>query len=572
MSHSRLFSEVLRSLRIARECNELKISTAEGIERTEESEYRSARQAPRRREFLKYAGMGAAAVGLHGLTRSAFGKSSTAPRIAIVGGGLGGLVCADTLRKIGIAATIYEGRPDRVGGRCHSNPDDFPGQVAEFGGEMIDNGGKTMLGYATEFKLDVEDYLKEPGNICYDFGGTTHSNADVVDQFRVFVANAQPDLRSMSNNPTALSHTPADVALDSIDLATYLSQRAAGLPLIQSLLNVAYISEYGLECSQQSSLNLLQFIQLNRRSNFNPYGASDERYHITGGNDQVPRLIAARLPGPVLQGTFLTRLSRNASGKYVLEFRGASQPVTADAVVLAMPFSTLRNVVLDSSLGLPPEKTNAIQKLGYGAAGKNIVGFNGRPWAKYGSNGYLYSDRANVQNTWETNWTKAGATSILTDFFGGNRGIQLQTLGMPQTQVNCQACHGPGSPFTGGSFFNMDLSIVNGHVDRMLTDLDKVWPGAKAAASRQPDGSYVMCRAHWWVQPFSLGCYTNYLPGQFTTIAGIEPIPVGNLYFAGEHTNSFYAWQGFLEGAALSGIAAANTIAGDIKTGALQAR
>ena len=42
-----------------------------------------------------------------------------------------------------------------------------------------------------------------------------------------------------------------------------------------------------------------------------------------------------------------------------------------------------------------------------------------------------------------------------------------------------------------------------------------------------------------------------------TTIAGNEPKPVGNLFFAGEHTDSFYEWQGFMEGGALSGLRAA---------------
>jgi monoamine oxidase len=37
---------------------------------------------------------------------------------------------------------------------------------------------------------------------------------------------------------------------------------------------------------------------------------------------------------------------------------------------------------------------------------------------------------------------------------------------------------------------------------------------------------------------------------------------VGNLFFAGEHTDSFCSWQGFMEGAALSGIAAADAIRG----------
>jgi monoamine oxidase len=32
------------------------------------------------------------------------------------------------------------------------------------------------------------------------------------------------------------------------------------------------------------------------------------------------------------------------------------------------------------------------------------------------------------------------------------------------------------------------------------------------------------------------------------------------VHFAGEHTNSFYEWQGFMEGAALSGIDVAERI------------
>ncbi|MBI4522510.1 MAG: FAD-dependent oxidoreductase [Deltaproteobacteria bacterium] len=42
------------------------------------------------------------------------------------------------------------------------------------------------------------------------------------------------------------------------------------------------------------------------------------------------------------------------------------------------------------------------------------------------------------------------------------------------------------------------------------------------------------------------------------------------MYFAGEHTNSFYEFQGFMEGAVLSGIRAAREILQDIKVGALR--
>lgn len=46
-------------------------------------------------------------------------------------------------------------------------------------------------------------------------------------------------------------------------------------------------------------------------------------------------------------------------------------------------------------------------------------------------------------------------------------------------------------------------------------------------------------------------------------MAGWEGTSVGNLHFAGEHADSFYNWQGTLEGAAQSGIAAAVAITGN---------
>jgi monoamine oxidase len=42
-------------------------------------------------------------------------------------------------------------------------------------------------------------------------------------------------------------------------------------------------------------------------------------------------------------------------------------------------------------------------------------------------------------------------------------------------------------------------------------------------------GKYVAHLEHWPSNPLSRGSYTSYKPGQFTTIAGNEGKPVGNL-------------------------------------------
>ncbi len=188
----------------------------------------------------------------------------------------------------------------------------------------------------------------------------------------------------------------------------------------------------------------------------------------------------------------------------------------------------VREVELDASLGLPAWKLFAIQNLGYGTNAKMMLGFNGPMWLRLGSNGQSYSDLTNHQNTWETNPIRAtSAHAVLTDYSGGDRGARLDPRRL-QTEAS-----------------------------RFLGDLDKVYPGALAAATRDARGDFLAHLEHWPSNPLTKGAYTCNQPGYFTTIADNEQKPVGNLFFAGEHTSSFYEWQGFMEGGAVSGLRAA---------------
>lgn len=552
MSRSRLFDDVRRIFALGSFCEENGLSTTEGQARLEER--RAARLS--RRTVVKGAST-ALAVGV--ASRS---LAQTGPRIAIIGAGMAGLAAADRLRAKGYSATIFEANT-RVGGRVFSDRTTFSGQVAEVGGELIDNLHKTMLAYANEFNLLKEDLGKAPGEKAFFFGGQHFTEAQVVSEYRQLVPRIRADLQTLSNAPTFFNHTAADVALDHVDLGTWLATRGAGLPLIQKVLAQAYIAEYGLEPSEQSCLNLLLFLHADNSSKFREYGVfSDERYHLIGGNDAIAANIRARLPGPVNLGAELVRLGKNASNEYELFFRGASTPERFDAVIVTVPFTVLRRITLDPSLGLSADKRRAIDTLGYGANAKTMIGFNGRPWVEQGFNGLTYAELPSVQTTWETNYSRAGLTSILTDYSGGDRGRALQLPPPPVGSTStCNNCHnGPGG------FFDMEDAVLQQQADAFLLDLDRVYPGARSRA-RTVGGKYVMRRGHWVPQRFSRGSYTCYLPGQFTGIAGLEAQPAGALKFAGEHTDSFYEWQGFMEGACNSGIAAADAVLADLRAG-----
>jgi len=513
-------------------------STADAIEMIRQSAFTQSARSISRRQFLLGAGATGAALALGTMIprQAAAQPTSSALSVGIVGAGLAGLACADTLKTQGIRASVYEAAT-RAGGRCWSLRGFFPGQVAERGGELIDNLHKTMLGYTKRFCLSVEDVNKQPGEIFYHFFGQRYSEAAVVAEFRDFVSVMRIDLNRLSREVTADSHTPDDVALDRTNLLEYLEgHNGVGIPagpLAKAAIIAAYEAEYGLAADEQSCLTFLLFIHADRRSKFTPFGVfSDERYHLVDGNDRIIEGLTHEVSGQVTYDARLDRGRRLSDGRIELTFQQGSRTVsvTHDVVVLAIPFTTLREVTLDPNLSLPPAQRATIQALGYGTNAKMMLGFSSRPWFTLGGNGTSYSDLPNHQTTWETNPTVGSdRRGILTDYSSGARGAGLNP------------------------------AAVQTEAQRFLQDLNRVYPGAIGAATLA-QGQYLAHLEHWPSNPLAKGSYTCYRPGQFTTMAGLEGVPAGNLFFAGEHADSFYNWQGFMEGAALSGIAAAQGI------------
>jgi monoamine oxidase len=552
MSRSSAFHRLARIIRLAMFCERHGISTSEGVERFAARADAVRRAKLSRRDILAAAGKTAVLGAVVGTARAGRALAARPPAVdvGIVGGGIAGLICADTLQAAGVKATVYEAR-DRLGGRIWSmggafpGPVDFPGQVVERGGEFIDTTHLTIKSYAQEFKLKLEDVNKEwlPGGDTFYFNGARVPEAVVVDEFRALVDSLRRDLARLSNFIDVNTFTDFDRQLDFTSLAAYLEAHGAG-EIISKLIDVAYTTEYGCEISELSCLAFLFFIHIDKRAKFTPFGVfSDERYHVIGGNQQIPQGIADRLEGPRELQARLVAARKLASGRIELTFEGGGQNFSRshDAVVLALPFTVLREVDLHQSLGLEEKlKPNGLSKLDIinnfvlGTNAKMNVGFNGRFWAGQNSSGETWSDLTNHQLTWEVNPSRATADhAVIVDYSGGVRGAGLEA------------------------------NRVQREAELWLTDFDKVLPGALASATRHK-GKLLAHLQDWPHDPLIKGSYTCNQPGYFTTILGHEATPVGNLYFAGEHTDQFYEWQGFMEGGATSGIRAASEILSDV--------
>jgi monoamine oxidase len=441
-------------------------------------------------------------------------------RVVVVGAGLAGLTCAYRLSQHGVEAAIYEARPDRVGGRCWTAREFGDEQVGEHGGEFIDSDHVRMRALVRELGLRLEDRVAwaRRRSAAYSrlyLGGALRDWDVVYKDFGTVRRRLRADARR-SGYEGAFSGAAAR-AFDRRTAARWLDSEVpgGGDSLLAEAIRAYLTQEFGLDPERLSATNLLY---LTEGAGTDADG-SDERYHVHGGNDRVPRGLAGRLPDRSLHlDAPLQALWRRPDGAYGLRFGRARSDVVADRVVLALPFTTLREVDLGGA-GLSRLKRECIEELGMGTNAKLLLQFRHRP-ARHGRwNGELTSDRP-LLDTWDSSLTQPGTTALLTVYTGGAAGAG---------QAGGRA-HGPAPERV---------------IRETLTALERAVPGLRR------DFAGRAWLDDWTADPWAHGSYAAFLPGQATRYSGVIARSEGGIHFAGEHTST--AYQGFLEGAVASG-------------------
>jgi monoamine oxidase len=495
-----------------------------------------------RRAFLASAGMATAATVMPRFALAA------EPTVVIVGAGVAGLNCALELADLGIRSTVYEAS-GRIGGRMFSSTGYWDAnQITEWCGELIDSGHTTIRKLAKRFALPLDNLL----------GAQPHRSEDIYHFFGGYFPKSQADRDFLAVSdriaadaeaagfPTTFdSHTAAGRALDRMSLHEYIERRIPGghrSPL-GALLDVAYVIEYGADSTEQSALNLIFLLGFQPDTHsLSIFGESDEKFHIRGGNQQLPEAMARYLGGDVVKiGQRLARIRETASGRYKVTFERASgtSDVVADFVVLALPFAVLNELDI-SGAGFDALKRKAIDEQGRGHNGKLHLQFTRRDWLGTGpwpgvSNGSSYADTG-YQAGWEVTRAQSGNPGVLVFYSGGSTTDAAVTHQAFATASN------------GG--VRADAAIA-------LAQVAAVYPGLSW------NGKATQSLPHR--SPLFGASYSFYKVGQYTTFGGYERVRQGGVLFCGEHTSIDF--QGFMEGAASEGQRAGKQLAGMIAGG-----
>jgi monoamine oxidase len=511
----------------------------------EEAFDRVERGSLSRRRFLALGGAAGAAAAL---TACVPRRAETTPlpeaaavkphgaRVVVIGAGLAGTTAAYRLARAGVHVRCFEAR-DRIGGRCWTARGFDAEQTAEHGGEFIDTRHVHLLGLAKELGLTMEDLWKGEGT-----GPVSPSwvRGDYLPRGLV-----KETMRRISKAVTAMGHdigvfsgargkatddaisygtaTRKAKQLDRLNMHEWLEAEVPGIdPRVIDYLNVVMAGWYGLDMPVLSALIWVDFFLI-------PAPGGDERWHVEGGNDQIPLRAAAALPDGVLRTEApLETLVRRANGTYELRFGGnaSSKPIIADFVILATPFTTLQDVDL-SGAGLPERRQRAIDTLGMGTDVKLLLQYRKRP-DRFTVQGGRWSGSLNHADpnydTWVSTSTQAGASSIITVYAGGSGSA---TFADPDVH----------------DWAPEDLTST------IVGQIDQVVPGTEAQFGGKAWLDY------WTGDPWTRGSYAAFIPGQMTAYWKYLGSRERGIHFAGEHTSTHS--QGYLNGGVESGQRAA---------------
>ncbi|MDX6271295.1 MAG: hypothetical protein QOD28_2518, partial [Acidobacteriota bacterium] len=249
--------------------------------------------------------------------------------------------------------------------------------------------------------------------------------------------------------------------------------------------------------------------------------ANEMDFKIVGGNSRIIEEFARRIGDKnILTRTPVTEI-RQRGGRVMVRTAGGALH-HADACICTVPARTLDRIRFDPPL--PAAQRDAAERLQYSRIVKNQILFDERFW---GAEDFSLVSDVTSHYYFHSTRDQPGAQGILCSYAIGEKADVLAA------QSNAR---------------RMEI------ITRDLLPLDARAPQLARAIESLP----------WQRDRYTQGAYAVYRPGQWFTVRPALQQPHGKVLFAGEHVAD---WQGFMEGAVVTGEAAAKAL-----TGAARAR
>lgn len=458
---------------------------------------------------------------------TAAGSVAAAPRLAttsgkkvvVLGAGLAGLSAAWNLQNNGYDVVVLEAQ-NIPGGRVKTIREPFKnGGYAEAGAIRIYDSHRWTQKYiklmGLESKLGAYDddrgahlwylqgkrFVTPTGNWPLD-GLTSQEKADPYAMIDVYWG---PGFKAVGN-PTRPEYPDAAAkALDTYTLSEFFRKSGAS----DAWMQILYSTE-----GEMGGLSALAVTALEGAPND---GAHTKTFGLIGGNDQLPKALAAGLAGSIKYNTEVLKLAHDAHGVTVTVREAAGQrEIKADHCVCTLPFPVLRRIEITPAFSA--QKMEAIREYDLFDLARVSMQTKTRFWRKdpigpLGGLNMIGTDTV-MGRIWNTSVLQPDPQrGMLHAYMAGHQANQFSRVPVEDRLSNC-------------------LRATSQFLPQLPTEVE---------------ASYVKV---WSEDPWQRGAIAYAKPNQFHRVWPAARKPEGRVHFGGEHTS---VWFGYMNGALESG-------------------
>jgi monoamine oxidase len=432
----------------------------------------------------------------------------------VIGGGLAGLAAAYRLTQKQWQVTVVEAT-ERLGGRVKSHRfRAAPELVCELGGEWIGQDHLEMKRLCCAF-----DLLLQPHQYSNSFWNQKKRSRLIAPGRWCLSSKAEQIWNKLAKRYGGFK-TADYRRMDRVDWWTYLEDLGFSREdmLRRDLMDS---TDFGETIRMNSAYTAAAEYLSNRDQTVDHTDEMD--FKIAGGNNQLVNALADAIGHDNIRKRWEVKGITQGHGRVTVCGEGQAC-IRADACVCAVPAHCMRHIEWYPDLQV--WKKDAAERLQYSRITKTAVLCSNRFWRQPENSGFSVCTSLASDFCFDSTHGQQGHKGILCSYAIGDKADDIAAS--PPDDLK--------------DWIVEDVAHASGH------QWDRKRIRRTALAIEQ---------MAWQKNRFTGGAYAFYRPGQWFTVRPALRKPHNKVFFAGEHLAD---WQGFMEGAVVTGKAAADAV------------